>query len=151
MPSRVIVTALLSTLMMAPTLVVYAPSVRGDASLREAVRAGGPLRVVALAPEERPLRACCGMQSGFWNGVQREMAESELARARLAVEDAEDVTLSVLAFDVVHRERAIARHAEELGAARVVLADPRAIGLSRRALRRLRGWSRAPVVDGAAV
>jgi hypothetical protein len=136
---------------MAPTLVVYAPSARADASLREAVRAGGPVRVVALAPEERPLRTCCGMQSGYWNGVQREMAEMELARARLAVEDAEDVTLEVLAFDVVHRERAIARHAEELGAARVVLADPCAIGLGRRALRRLRGWSRAPVVDGAAV
>ena len=134
---------------MAPTLVVYAPSARADASLREAVRAGGPLRVVALAPEERPLRACCGIQSGFWNGVQREMAESELARARLAVEDAEDVTLSVLPLDVVHPERTIARHAEELGAARVVLADPRASGLGRRAVRRLRGWSPAPVVDGA--
>ena len=89
------------------------------------------------------------MQSGYWNGVQREVAESELARARLAVEGAEDVTLSVLAFDVVHRERAIARHAEELGAARVVLADPRATGLGRRAVRRLRGRSPAPVVDGA--
>jgi hypothetical protein len=136
---------------MAPVLVVYAPSARGDASLREAVRAGGPLRVVALAPEERPLRACCGIQSGYWNGVQREMAESELARARLAVEDAEDVTLSVLAFDVVHPERAIARHAAEVGAGRVVLADPRASGLGRRAVRKLRGWSPAPVVDGAAV
>ena len=136
---------------MAPTLVVYAPSARADASLREAVRAGGPVRVVALAPEERPRRACCGMQSVYWNGVQREMAESDLAHARLAVEDADDVTLSVLAFDVVHRERAIAQHAEELGASRVVLADPRASGLGRRAVRRLRGRSPAPVVDGAAV
>jgi hypothetical protein len=135
---------------MAPTLVVYAPSARADASLREAVRAGGPLRVVALAPEERPLRSCCGIQSGFWNGVQREMAESELARARLAVEDAEDVTLSVLPLDVVHPERDIARHAEALGAKRIVLADARASGLRRRAVRRLRGRSPAPVVDGVA-
>ena len=136
---------------MAPTLVVYAPSARADASLREAVRTGAPLRVVALAPEERPLRACCGMQSGYWNGVQREMAESELARARLAVEDAEDVTLEVLAFDALHPERAIAQHAADVGAGRVVLADPRASGLGRRALRKLRGRSPAPVVDGAAV
>jgi hypothetical protein len=136
---------------MAPTLVVYAPSARADASLREAVRTGGPLHVVALAPEERPLRACCGMQSGYWNSVQREMAETELARARLAVEDAEDVTLEVLAFDVVHPARAIAQYAAKLGARLVVLADPRASGLGRRTVRRLRGSSPAPVVDGAAV
>jgi hypothetical protein len=135
---------------MAPTLVVYAPSARADAALREAVRAGGPLRVVALAPEERPLRACCGIQSGYWNCVQRELAESELARARLAVEDAEDVTLSVLPLDVVHPERAIARHAEAVGAKRIVLADARASGLRRRTLKRLRGRAPAPVVDGAA-
>jgi hypothetical protein len=135
---------------MAPTLVVYAPSARADASLREAVRAGGPLRVVALAPVERPLRSCCGIQSSFWNGVQREMAESELARARLAVEDAEDVTLSVLPLDAVHPERDIARHAEKMGARRIVLADARATGLRRRALKRLRGRAAAPVVDGVA-
>jgi hypothetical protein len=134
---------------MAPVLVVYAPSARGDASLREAVRAGGPLRVVALAPEERPLRACCGIQSGYWNGVQRELAESELARARLAVEDADDVTLSVLPFNAARPERAIARLARTLGARRVVLADARASVLGRRALRRLRGLCSAPVVEGA--
>ena len=135
---------------MAPTLVIYAPTARADASLREAVRAGWPLRVVALALLERPLRFCCGTQSGFWNRVQREMAESELDRARLAVEDAEDVILSVLPLDVVHPERDIARHAEEVGAKRIVLADARASGLRRRALKRLRGRSRAPVVDGVA-
>jgi hypothetical protein len=91
------------------------------------------------------------MQSAYWNGVQREMAETELARARLAVEGAEDVTLEVLAFDVVHPARAIAQHAARLGARLVVLADPRASGLGRRALRKLRGSSPVPVVDGAAV
>jgi hypothetical protein len=136
--------------LVAPTLVVYAPSARGDAALREAVRAGGPVRVVALAPEERARRACCGMQSGYWNGVQREMAESELARARLAVQDAEDVTLEVLAFDVVHPARDIAQHAAAVGAKRIVLADARASGLGRRAVRRLQGQSQAPVVDGVA-
>jgi hypothetical protein len=48
---------------MAPTVVVYAPSARTDASLREAVRVGGPLAVVALAPQELQRRACCGIQS----------------------------------------------------------------------------------------
>ena len=134
---------------MAPTLVVYAPSARADASLREAVRVGGPLAVVALAPQERQRRACCGIQSAYWNGVQREMAQSELAQARLVVEDAEDVTLTVLGFDVVHPERAIARHATELGAERIVLADPRASGLRRRAVRRLRDRCPALVTEGA--
>jgi hypothetical protein len=134
---------------MAPTLLVYAPSARGDASLREAVRVGGPLAVVALAPQERQRRSCCGIQSAYWDGVQREMAQSELARARLVVEDAEDVTLTVLGFDVVHPERAIVRHATELGAERVVLADPCASGLRRRAVRRLRDRCPAPVTEGA--
>jgi hypothetical protein len=133
---------------MGPTLLVYAPSTRADASLREAVRVGGPLAVVALAPQERQRRACCGIQSAYWNGVQRELAQSELARARLVVEDAGDVTLTVLGFDAVHPERAIARHATELGAERVVLADPRASGLGRRAVRRLRDRCPAPVTDG---
>ena len=134
---------------MAPTLLVYAPSVRGDATLRAALRVGGPLAVVALAPQERHRRSCCGIQSAYWNDVQREMAQSRLARARLVVEDAEDVTLTVLDFDVVHPERAIAGHATELGAERVVLADPRASGLRRRAVRRLRDRCPAPVVEGA--
>jgi hypothetical protein len=132
-----------------PTLVVYAPSARADASLRDAVRVGGPLAVVALAPQERQRRACCGIQSAYWNGVQRELAQSELARARLAVEGAEDVTLAVLSFDAVRPERAIAHHAAALGAKRVLLADPRASGLGRRAVRRLRGRCPAPVTDGA--
>jgi hypothetical protein len=133
---------------MAPILVVYAPSARADASLREAVRVGGPLAVVALAPQERQRRVCCGIQSAYWNGVQHEMAHSELARARLVVEDAEDVSLTVLGFDVVHPERSITRHATELGADRVVLADPRASGLRRRAVQRLRDRCPVPVTDG---
>jgi hypothetical protein len=129
------------------TLVVYRPSARGDAALRDALRAGGPLAVVALAPEERPRRACCGIQSGYWNGVQRELAGAELARARLALEDClEEVTLDVLGFDPLRPERAIARHAAAVGASRVVLADPRASGLGRRAVRRLRGRLAAAVL-----
>ncbi len=134
---------------MAPTLLVYGPSARADAWLREAVRVGGPLAVVALAPQEQQRRVCCGIQSAYWNGVQRELAQSELARARLVLEDADNVSLTVLGFDVVHPEQAITRHATELGAERIVLADPRASGLGRRAVRRLRDRCPVPVTDGA--
>jgi hypothetical protein len=134
---------------MAGCLLVYAPSARGDAALRDELRSGEPVTVVSLAAEERPLRACCGIQSAFWNQVQREMAESELARARLAVEDCtspDGVTLRVLAYEAGRPVRAIARHAAALGAERVVLADARASGLGRRLVRRLRGRCAAPVI-----
>jgi hypothetical protein len=123
---------------MAGSLVVYAASERGDAALREAVRAGGDVTVVALAPVEGSDRQCCDTRSVYWNGVQRELAMSELARARLAVEDADGVTLEVLGYDVLHPVDAIVRRAAAAGADRIVLADPRRSGLRRRAIRRLR-------------
>jgi hypothetical protein len=120
---------------MAGCLLVYAPSARGDAALRDALRSGEPVAVVALAPEERPKRACCGIQSTYWNGVQRELAEQELTRARLAVEDApsDAVTLGVLPFEVRHPEQAIAQHAKRSGPS----------GSSWR-IRAPAGWAAAP-------
>jgi hypothetical protein len=123
---------------MAGSLVVYAASARGDAALREAVRAGGQLTVVALAPVERSDRQCCDTRSVYWNGVQRELATSQLARARLVLEDADGVTLEVLGYDVLRPADAILRRAAAAGADRIVLTDPRRSGLGRRALRRLR-------------
>jgi len=38
------------------------------------------------------------MRSVLWNGVQRELAESELAKARLAVDDDKTVELTVLGY-----------------------------------------------------
>jgi hypothetical protein len=133
----------------AVTLVVYGGSSRGDASLREAARAtrqrGGRLSVVALAPVEPEHARCCDMRSVLWNGVQRELAESELAKARLAVDDDKTVELTVLGYNGLGAADAIARYAAELGAERIVLADARAAGLGRWARRRLHRRSAVPV------
>jgi hypothetical protein len=123
---------------MAGSLIVYTATARGDDALREAVRAGGRLTVVALAPVESSHRRCCDTRSTYWNGVQRELASSELARARLVVEGVDDVSLEVLGFDVMRPVESILRRAGAIGAERVVLADPRRSRLGRRAVRRLR-------------
>lgn len=133
----------------AHTLVVYGAGPRGDALLREtarvASRRGERLTVIALAYQEPVRVRCCNFQSGYWNRLQRELAQTDLTRARLAVEDDESVELLVLGYEGARAAEAIAGQAEELGAERIVLADPRAAGLGRRALRRLRRRSRVPV------
>lgn len=139
----------------AHTLVVYGSSPRADASLREVARGArdvaARLTVVALALQEPELRRCCDMRSVYWNGVMREMARSELARARLAVEEDPSVALDVLGFSGHRAPDAIAGYAAGLGVGRIVLADPRAAGLGRLALRRLRRRSTVPVSDGPAL
>jgi hypothetical protein len=74
----------------------------------------------------------------LWNRIVRGLAEEDLARARMAVEDAEEVELGVL----VHRSRRVAETLEEeargRGADAIFVADPRSCGLSRRQQRRLR-------------
>jgi len=133
----------------APTLVVYGASARGDALLREAARAavrrGSRVSVVALAAVEPEHSRCCDMRSVMWNGIQRELAQSELARARLAVGDDVSVHLDVLGYPGASAADAIAGRAAELGAQSIVLADARAAGLGRWSLRRLRRRSPVPV------
>jgi hypothetical protein len=133
----------------AHTLVVYGPSARGDACLREAARIarrrGGRVSVVTLAAVEPERSRCCDTRSVMWNGIQRELARSELARARLAVDDDAEVALEVLGYPGVSASDAIAGRAAELGAESIVLADPRAAGLGRWSLRRLRRRSAVPV------
>jgi hypothetical protein len=135
----------------ARTLVVYGASARGDAALRDAARVarrrGGRLSVVALASVEPEHARCCDMQSAMWNGVERELARSQLAQARLAVDDDEAVDLEVLGYLGLGAPKAIAGRAADLDAERIVLADPRAAGLGRLARRRLRRRSAAPVVE----
>ena len=124
------------------TLVIYRGSERADAALRERARAsthfGGRLTVLALAVEEPAGRGCCDTRSVLWNGFEREFANDDLMRARLAVEDDPGVELGVL----VHRARrvseAVEREALRRGVTEIVIADPQASGLSRRELRRLR-------------
>jgi nucleotide-binding universal stress UspA family protein len=135
------------------TLVVYGGSPRGDASLRDATRVarrrGGRLSVVALAPVEPEHSRCCDMRSVMWNGIQRELAESDLSRARLAVEDDAAVDLHVLGYLGLGAADAIASRAADLGAERIVLADAGAAGLGRWARRRLRRRSEVPVCEEA--
>jgi hypothetical protein len=136
----------------AHTLVVYRASARADASLREAARAarrsGGRLSVVALAPVERQSQArCCDMRSVMWNGIQRELADADLAKARLAVDDDPAVDLRVLPYEGLGAGEAVARHAADTGVQRIVLADARTAGLGRWARRRLRRRSTVPVSD----
>jgi len=127
---------------MAGAFVIYAATPRGDAVLRDLTRIGTPLTVVSLARVEPTNRPCCDTRSVFWNGVQRELAEAELARARLTAEEA---TLAVLPVPVLRTVEAIVRRAAALGAERIVLADARGSGLGRRAVRRLRRRSAVPV------
>lgn len=126
-------------------LVIYGASARGDASLRDAVRGGRRVSVVALAAVEPERSRCCDTRSVMWNAIQRELAQSELARARLAVDDDPDVELDVLGYPGISAADAIAGRAAELGAESIVVADPRAAGLGRWSLRRLRRRSAVPV------
>ena len=128
---------------MAGSLVIYAGTPRGDAVLRDEARHDEPLTVVSLAREEPVGLGCCDTRSVYWNGVQRDMAETDLARARLTAEDA---PMSVLRVPVLRVVETILRGAAAIGADRIVLADARASGLGRRAVRRLRRRSRVPVV-----
>jgi hypothetical protein len=131
--------------------VVYGGSPRGDESLRTAAgaarRSGERLAVVTLARQEPEAKRCCDTRSVYWNGVVREMAESDLTKARLALEDSAEVELDVLPVAGGRAADAIAERATELGVERVVLADPRACGLGRRELRRLRRQCRALLTD----
>jgi hypothetical protein len=131
------------------TVVIYGASESADSVLGELTRAaserGGRLTVLALAVEEPEGRGCCDTRSVLWNGIAREFAENDLARARMAVEDVLEGGGSPieLGFEVLtHGGRrlgeAVEREALRRGASEIVVADPRACGLSRREQRRLR-------------
>jgi nucleotide-binding universal stress UspA family protein len=123
------------------TLVIYRASDRADTVLGELVRVarerGGRLTVLALAVEEPVGRGCCDTRSVLWNGFERGFAEEDLARARIAVDDASEVELGVLVHDGRRVAEAIEREARRRGADEIVIADPRASGMSRRQRRRL--------------
>jgi hypothetical protein len=124
------------------TLVIYRASERADAALGELARVtrqrGGRLTVLSLAAEEPAGRGCCDTRSVLWNGIERELAEKDLARARIAVEDAPEVELGILVHSGRRVSEAVEREALRRGADEVVLADPGSCGLSRRDQRRLR-------------
>ena len=142
---------------MSHTLVIYRANERADAELGKLARAvrerGGRLTVLALAVEEPVKRGCCDTRSVLWNRITREIAQKDLARARMVVEDAAGVELGVrvdggrdsldVEFGVLRHtgrrvSEAVEREALRRGADQVVLADPGSCGLSRREQRRLR-------------
>jgi hypothetical protein len=123
------------------TLVIYRASDRADAVLGELVRAarerGGRLTVLALAVEEPVGRGCCDTRSVLWNRIERGFADEDLARARIAVDDDSGVELGVLVHGGRRVAEAIEEEARRRGADQIVVADPRASGMSRRERRRL--------------
>jgi hypothetical protein len=129
------------------TLVIYRGSERADAALRERARAvtqfGGRLTVLALAVEEPAGRGCCDTRSVLWNGFEREFANDDLMRARLAIEDDRGVELGVLVHSGRRVSDAVEREALRRGASEIVIADPQVCGLSRREQRRLRALALA--------
>lgn len=133
----------------AHTLVVYRPSARADDALRSLCLAarerGDRVTVLALAAEERPLSRCCDTRSVLWNAVCRDFARDHLARAAQLVGPCAHVDFGVLAAQVGRAVDTLAREASARGADEIVLADPRASGLTRLERRRLRRSSPVPV------
>lgn len=131
------------------TLVVYRPSARADDTLRTLCQAarehGGRLTVVALAMEERPSKHCCDTRSVLWNSICRDFARDHLARAARVVGPHPHVDFRMLAAQVGRAVDTLAGEASERGADGIVLADPRASGLTRFERRRLRRSSAIPV------
>jgi hypothetical protein len=133
------------------TLVVYQPSERADAALRqvaeEAAESGGRITVLTLMAQEPEGRGCCDTRSVLWNDVCRGLARDDLSTARLAVEGNEAVDLGVLPFSGRGAARAVIREAVDREADAIVLADPRAIPLGPLERRRLRRGSPVPVLS----
>ena len=121
-------------------LVLYRASERADATLQEVarrIRNAGRLTVVALAAQEPTGRRCCDTRSVLWNGFTREFAREDLKRARSALGETENVEFAVLPHEGRRVADAGVDDARRRGVSEIVVADPRACGLSRRAQRRL--------------
>jgi hypothetical protein len=101
--------------------------------------------VLALAAEERPSRHCCDTRSVLWNRVCRDLARESLARAVHVAGPHPGVEFGVLVAQVGKAVDTLAREAIKRDADEIVLLDPRASGLTRLELRRLRRTSPIPV------
>lgn len=135
------------------TLLVYGPTKRADAALRDAARRaraeGHALTVISLVREEPTSSPrCCDTRSRLWNEICRELAGRDLMRAYMAVDGDEGVHLDMLATPAWHPADVVAEEALARGADEIVLADPGASGLGRLERRRLRRRSPLPVSAG---
>jgi hypothetical protein len=135
----------------AHSLVLYRPGTRADDTLRRLCLAareqGRRVTVLALAPEERPPKGCCDTRSVLWNRICRELAGDHLASAAELVDRHRGVDFGILVARAGRADEALASEALARGADEIVLADPRASGLGRLELRRLR--RRSPVAVSA--
>ena len=122
-------------------LVVYRPSARADLELREVARRvaqrGGRLTVAALALKEATGKGCCDTRSVLWNRFTTEFAQEDLARARLALDDPDDVEFAVVTHNGRRVADAIVEAGRLRGADEIVVADANSSALSRRERRRL--------------
>jgi hypothetical protein len=122
-------------------LVLYRSSARADAALRSICGRGSRVTVVVLARQETPRSGCCDTRSVLWNDLCRDMAREDLSRALGVVGDRTAAEFRVLLAPDREAVSAVAREAQARGADEIVLADPRASGLGRLELRRLRRGS----------
>ena len=133
------------------TLVVYGASARADATLRRLVEktadGGGRVTAVRLVAQESEVRGCCDTRSVLWNEISRDLAREDLSRARLAVEGHGGVQLETVLFSGRRPDEVVVRETLARDADEVVLADPRATPLGRRARRRLNRMSPVPVLQ----
>jgi len=106
---------------------------------------GDRVTVLALAAEERTTSGCCDTRSVLWNQVCRDFAHEHLARAARLVAPHSDVEFDVLAAQLGRAVDTLAAEASARGVDGIVLADPRASGLTRLERRRLRRSSPVPV------
>ncbi len=122
---------------------MYRPSEQADAELRGVARrvaeGGGRLTVAALALKEATGRGCCDTRSVLWNRVTREFAQEDLTRARMALDDPDDVEFAVVTHSGRRVADAIVDAARLRGVGEIVVADPSSSALNRRERRRLLG------------
>jgi hypothetical protein len=126
-------------------LVVYRAGARADAALQSVRQRVARVTVVAIAREEPRRNGCCDTRSVLWNRICRELAHEDLTHAADALDDHQGVEFRVLVAQASDPVDAIGREALQCGAGEIVLADPRASGLSRLEQRRLRRQSATPV------
>jgi hypothetical protein len=97
--------------------------------------------VVRLVVQEPELRGCCDTRSVLWNGISRDLAREDLARAQSALGGDAAFDLEAVAYSGRRAADAVIRQALAREVDSVVLALP--LGAIER--RRLRRNSPVPV------
>ena len=123
-------------------LVLYRSSDRADAALRSLCERASRVTVLVLARQEPEQSGCCDTRSVLWNGICRDLAREQVARAMAATDQRPTVEYDLLVAPQRDAVRALAGEALARDADEIVLADRRGSGLGpleRRLLRRISG------------